>query len=331
MGTGPKVRRILRQHLLPAILLAACTAGAADAQTFPSNVIHIVVPPGPGTPPDIISRIVADEVAAAEGWRIVVENHPGALQTIAMADVARRPADGYALLVMSLPMMVTPSLMPNAGLRPDTDFAPVVKLSRSYTALVTTPSLPVNTVSELVSLLKSKPEKFNFSSAGFGTPSHLIGELFELQAGVHATHVPYQQMPQALADLMSGTNHYMFVTTLPVINLIAAGKLRGLAVTAPKRIAALETLPTVVEAGLPGLVTEDWVGFAVKTGTPVEAVARLNEAINRALAKPKVRDALAKLGAEAAGGSADEFGKLIKTQVAYWASVIKQANIKLPQ
>ena len=222
---------------------------------------------GPRTPLDIISRIVANEVAEAEGWRVIVENHPGALQTIAMADVARRPADGYALLVMSLPMMVTPSLMPNAGLRPDTDFAPVVKLSRSYTALVTTPSLPVKTISELVSLLKSKPEKLNFSSAGFGTPSHLMGELFQLQAGVRATHVPYQQFPQALADLMSGTNHYMFVTTLPVVDLIATGKLRGLAVTAPKRIAALENLPTVVEAGFPGLVMEDWVGFAVKKGT----------------------------------------------------------------
>jgi tripartite-type tricarboxylate transporter receptor subunit TctC len=331
MNIGTTIRRLGQRSLLPAILLAACATGAAGAQPFPSNVIRIVVPPGPGTPPDIISRIIANEVAAAEGWRVIVENHPGALQTIAMADVAKRPADGYALLVMSLPMMVTPSLLPNAGLRPDTDFVPVVKLSRSYTALVTTPSLPVNTVAELVSLLKSRPGQLNFSSAGFGTPSHLIGELFQLQAGVRATHVPYQQFPQALADLMSGTNHYMFVTTLPVIDLIATGKLRGLAVTAPQRIAALKNLPTVVEAGLPGLVMEDWVGFAVKKGTPVEAIARLNEAINRALAKPKVRDALAALGAEAAGGSAHELGELVTMQVAYWAHVIRQAEIKLPQ
>src|SRR5205814_8580504 len=145
-------------------------------------------------------RIGADEVASIEGWRLIVESRPGALQRIAMNDVSGRPADGYSLLTMSLPMTVTPSLLPKAEIRPDVNFDPVIKISKSYTVLVTTPSLPVNSLRELVELLKSKPEKFNFSSAGFGTPSHLIGELFKLQAGVRATHVPYQQFPQAIAD-----------------------------------------------------------------------------------------------------------------------------------
>ena len=299
--------RLPRRTVLLAGLTGLFLPCSTRAQTYPSNVIRIVVPAGAGTPPDIISRIVADELAAIEGWRLIVENRPGALQSIAMNDVSNRPADGYSLLTMSLPITVTPTLLPKAEIRPDVNFDPVIKISKSYTVLVTTPSLPVNSLRELVELLKSKPEKFNFSSAGFGTPSHLIGELFKLQAGVRATHVPYQQFPQAIADLISGINHFMFVTTLPVIDLIATGKLRALAVTAANWIAALQDVPSVVEAGFPDLVTADWIGFAVKRDTPAEITANLNKAINKVLVEPKIRTALEKIGAEPVGGAAVEF------------------------
>lgn len=190
--------------------------------------------------------------------------------------------------------------------------------------------MPVNSLPELVALLKSKSGKLNFSSAGFGTPSHLIGEMFALQAGVHATHVPYQQFPQAIADLISGNVQYMFVTTLPVIDLIATGKLRALAVTAPTRIAALKDVPSVVETGFPDLVTADWIGFAGKRGTPAEITSQLNKAINRVLAEPKIRASLDKIGAVPVGGTAAEFGDGIRTDVAHWAKIIKDADIKLP-
>jgi tripartite-type tricarboxylate transporter receptor subunit TctC len=253
------------------------------------------------------------------------------LQTIAMSEVGRRPADGYSLLTMSVPMMVTPALLPNTEVKPDVDFAPVIKISTSYTVLVATPSLPVSSLPELVAVLKSKPGQLNFSSGGFGTPSHLIGEMFQLQAGVRATHVPYQQLPQAIADLINGTNQYMFVTTLPVIDFVATGKLRALAVTAPKRIAALKDVPSVAEAGYPDLVTADWIGFGVKRDTPADITAQLNKAINEVLARPKIRMALEKIGAEPVGGTAAEFGEAIRGQVEHWAKVIKDANIKLPQ
>jgi tripartite-type tricarboxylate transporter receptor subunit TctC len=304
--------------------------GSARAQPYPSNVIRVVVPAGAGTPPDIISRIIANELAVTEGWRLVVEDRPGALQTIAMNDVGNHPADGYTLLTMSLPITVTPTLFPKGETRPDVDFDPVIKISRSYTVLVTTPSLQVNSLPELVDLLKRQPGKFNFSSAGFGTPSHLIGELFKLQAGVQATHVPYQQFPQAIADLISGINHFMFVTTLPVIDLIATGKLRALAVTSANRIPALKDVPSVVEAGFPGLVTADWIGFAVKRDTPAKITAQLNQAVNKVLVDPKIRTALEKIGAEPVGGGALEFGAGIRSDVAHWAKIITDANIKLP-
>ncbi len=321
-----------RRTFLMGSLAGLLLPGQAGAQPpYPSNLIRIIVPASAGTPPDIISRMVADELAANEGWRLVVENRPGALQTIAMNDVSGRPADGYSLLTMSLPITVTPSLLPKTEVRPEVDFDPVIKVSKSYTVLVTTPALPVNSLRELVELLRKKPGTLNFSSAGFGTPSHLIGEMFALQAGVHATHVPYQQFSQAIADLISGNVQYMFVTTLPVIDLVASGKLRALAVTAPTRIEALKEVPSVVEAGFPDLVIADWIGFAAKRGTSTNITSQLNNAINKVLAKPKIRASLAKMGAIPVGGTAAEFGDGVRTDVAHWAKVVKDADIKLPQ
>jgi tripartite-type tricarboxylate transporter receptor subunit TctC len=326
-----RLHGIMQSALSILALTGFCAVGAARAEPFPSNVIRIVVPTGPGTPPDIISRVVAAELAEAEGWRMLVENRPGALQTIGMADVLKQPADGHSLYPMSIPTMAVPALLPNAGLRPNSDFAPVVKVSTSYNALVVTPSLPVKSVAELVDLLKKQPGKLNFSSAGFGTPAHLIGEMFKLQTGVSATHVPYQQSQQRIADLLNGTNQFDFLATVSAADLMAAAKLRALGVTAPNRVRGLKDVPTVVEQGFPDLVVEDYVGFAVKSGTPGEIVTRLNQAINKALLKPKVRDALANLGADPAGGTPVEFGALIGSQVAHWGKVVKDSGIKMPQ
>jgi tripartite-type tricarboxylate transporter receptor subunit TctC len=303
----------------------------AAAQPFPSKVITIVVPTAPATPPDIISRVIATEVSETEGWKVIVENRPGAIQTIAGAEVLKQPADGHAIFALSIPVSAAPALLPNMPFRLESDFTPVIKISTSYNVLVVNPSVPAKSISDLVALVKSQPDKLNFSSGGFGTPAHLIGEMFKLETGTRATHVPYNQFPQAIADLLSGTNQFMFITTLPVVDLIASGKLRVLAVTGPKRIAALADVPTIVEQGFPNLVVEDWVGFAVKSGTPDETVSRLNAAINKALSKPKVREAFARVGAEPAGGTPTAYGDLVKSQVAHWAKVVKDSGIKMGQ
>jgi tripartite-type tricarboxylate transporter receptor subunit TctC len=310
---------------------AIALAQPAEAQSYPTNPIRIVVPTSAGTPPDIVSRIIANELSEGVGWKVVVENRPGAVQTIAGVEVLKQPADGYSLYALSVPVSAAPVLLPNIPFRLDADFAPVIKVSASYNVLVVNPSVPARSVAELIAFLKSQPDKHNFSSGGFGTPAHLIGEMFKVQTGVRAAHVPYQQFPQAIADLLNGTNQYMFVTTLPVVDLVATGKLRALAVTGPKRVTALKDVPTIVEQGFPDLSVEDWIGLTVKTGTPNEIILKLNEGINRALARPKVREALAKLGAEPAGGSPSEFGRLLNTQIAHWGRVVKDAGIKMPQ
>ena len=312
-------------------LLLGCGVSAAFAEGYPSNLIRIVVPTAPGTPPDVISRVIATELSESEGWRLIVENKPGALQTIGITEALRQPADGYTIYSMSVPTAAVPALMPNLGLRPEADFAPVIKISRSYNALVVPPSFPAKSVAELITVLKAQPGKYNFSSAGFGTPAHLIGEMFKLQTGVQATHVPYQQPQQRITDLLVGTNHFDFLATVTVADFIETGRLRALAVTAPDRVAGLKDVPTVVEQGFPGLVVEDYVGFAVKSGTPGEVVVTLNNAINKALQKPKVIETFAKLGATPVGGTADTFGALIKEQVGHWSQVIRDSGIKLPQ
>jgi tripartite-type tricarboxylate transporter receptor subunit TctC len=312
------------------VVVAAASAQAQPA-AFPSGTIRFVVPNSASTPPDIISRIIARELSEAEGWRVIVENRPGGVTTIAATDVLSQPADGHSLYAMSVPAAAAPSLVPKISYHFDTDFEPVIKASVSYNVLVVNPSVPANTVAELVALLKSQPDKLTFSSGGFGTPAHLIGEQFKLETGVRAQHVPYQQFPQAIGDLLNGTNAFMFITMLPVVDLIKTGKLRALAVTGPKRVPALSEVPTIVEAGFPSLVVEDWTGFAVKRGTPREVVAQLNAAINKALAKPSVREAFAKLGAETVGGTPEEYGALVKEQVAHWKKVLTDANIKVAQ
>lgn len=317
-------------RLLLAVSLGAM-AQPAVAQSYPSGMIRIFVGGGAGAPPDIITRIISNELGQSEGWRIVVENKPGAAGTLAAGEVLKQPADGYTMLAFTLGASASPALLSNIAFRHDTDFAPVIKVMTAHQVLVANPSVSAKSMKELVALLKSQPDKLTFSSGGIGTPAHLVGEQFRLQTGVRVTHVPYRTLPQAIGDLLNGTNQYQFVTPLPVLDLIASGKLRALAVTAPTRMAALKDVPTVVEEGFPELVIADWVGFVVKSGTPDAVIAKLNEAINKTLAKASVREAFAKIAAEPAGGTPGEFGAHIKSQIAHWSKVVKDAGIKIQE
>jgi tripartite-type tricarboxylate transporter receptor subunit TctC len=307
---------VLRPVALLLISGAVAAPSSAAAQSYPSGMIRIVVPGPAGTPPDIMGRIVANALGENEGWRALVE---------------KQPADGHTIASIALPSSAAPALLPNVSFRLDKDFVPVIKLASAYHVLVVHPSVPATSLGELVALLKSQPDKFTFSSGGFGTPAHLSGEMFKLQTGVRTLHVPYQTLPRAIGDLINGTNHYQFITPLPVLDLIATGKLRALAVTGPARTPALKDVPTVGEAGFPDLIIQDWFGLLVKTGTPNDVVVRLNDTINKALTKPRVREAIEKMAAEPAGGTPAEFGQFLGAQLAHWGKVVKDSGIKMHQ
>jgi tripartite-type tricarboxylate transporter receptor subunit TctC len=303
----------------------------AQAQNFPAGTIRIIAPVSISTPPDILARIVANALSDAENWKVVVENKPGGVMSIGATEVLKQPADGQTILSVTSPVAAAPALLPNAPFNYETDFAPLIQIGTGYNVLVVNPAVPVHTVAELVAYLKKDPGKHTFSSGGCGTPAHLIGEMFKLETGVEATHVPYNQFPQAIGDLVAGINTYQFITVLPVVQLIQTGKLRALAVTGTKRVPVLPDVPTIAEAGYPKLTSEDWAGFLLKAGTPSEVTARLNAAINKALRTEKVRDSLAKLGVDAGGGTPQEFGVTLHSEIARWGKIVKEAGIKIAQ
>src|SRR5215468_5484936 len=321
-----------RRHFLQGVAafgLGAFAHEPALGQGFPSNVIRIVVPYSASTPPDILARIVATALADGEGWNLIVENKPGAVGTLGIAEVLNHPADGHTLLSITAPFAAIPGLVPDAKFKVETDFAPLIQVGTGYNVLVVNPSVPAHSVAELIAFLKKDPGKHTFSSGGFGTPAHLLGEMFKLETGVQATHVPYNQFSQAVGDLISGVNTYQFIAMMPVVQHINTGKLRALAVMARKHIAALKDVPTVVEAGYPTLASEDWAGILIKSGTPAPVIAQLNTAIDRAIRTDKVREALAKLGVDPGGGSPEAFGTLVHSEIAHWSKVIKDAGIKI--
>jgi tripartite-type tricarboxylate transporter receptor subunit TctC len=320
-----------RRHRTIAIATASFLLGApaaASAQAFPSSMIRIVVGSDASSPSDIVSRIIAVELTESEGWRVVVVNKPGASYTIAGGEVLSRPADGHTIWALPMPAAAAQAILPIERFKIESDFVPLIKFSTSSNVLVVHPSIPARSVSELAAYLKTHPDQLTFSSGGFGTPAHLIGEMFKLQTGTRATHVPYPgAMSNAITDLLSGVNQFQFITTLPIIQLIATGRLRALAVTGPRRIAALPDVPTVAEQGFPDLTVEDSVGFALKRGTGADVVQRLNEALNKTLTTESVRRALAKIGAEPAGGSPEAFADQLGAEMAKWAKVVREAHI----
>jgi tripartite-type tricarboxylate transporter receptor subunit TctC len=317
-------------YVAPLVLAAAIAIGLAShvaAATFPDHPIKLIVPFGPGGPPDVAARIIGAYLSEHLG-PVVVENHIGAGGTLAARAVAGSPPDGYTLLAATAgSLAISPQLYKDAGVDPVKDFAAVAMVSSAPLVVAINPSIPAQTVKELVAYAKANPGKLSYASAGIGTPSHLAGQLFNVMTGANLTHIPYKGDGPAMADFIGGQVPVMFATLVASISHIRAGEIRALGVTTTARSDALPDLPSISEF-VPGYETSSWFGIGAPAGTPLEIVDKLNKETNAGLADPTIRARLLDMGCMLLTGTAADFTKLIADETAKWGKVIRDAGIK---
>ena len=314
-------------RLIFAIALAAAfgAVGSLAAEPYPSRPVHLIVGYAAGLAPDLVARLIAQNLSERLGQPFVVDNRPGAGSNIATEAVVRAPADGYTLLAVTFANAVNATLYPDLNFDIVRDIVPVVGTFRSPTVMTVTPSLPAKTVPEFIAYAKANPGKINYASSGHGTVPNVAGELFNAMAGVKLVHVPYRG--SFMPDLLSGQVQVTFVPMATTLGYIRAGRLRAMAVTGATRWDTLREVPTMNEF-LPGFEINIWQGIGAPKGTPPQIVDKLNYEINAALAEPAIKDRFGDLGGTAIGGSPVDFGKLIADDVAKWGTVVRAANIK---
>ena len=310
--------------------LAVALLGAPcfGADPYPSKPVKVIVPFGTGSAVDLTARVIAQQLSEQLGKPFVVENRPGASGTIADAMVAKSPPDGYTLMAMDTSTTIVPGLYKALPFDVAKDFTPISQIVAAPMALVVNPSLNVSTLKEFVALAQANPGKFNYSSAGPGTPIHLATELFKASAKVDIKHIPYKGGGDMVAAVLAGNVQMLLTTITNVSPNVAAGKLRGLAVTTSgKRSPAMPDVPTMAEAGMPDMVVYTWFGLVGPPDMPKEIVNLLHAEIVRAIAVPAVREVFAKQGAELVGSTPEEFGRHIARELQRWAEVVKVAGI----
>jgi tripartite-type tricarboxylate transporter receptor subunit TctC len=319
-----------RVTFLRGLVAGACAALAlpAAAQAWPTRTVKIVVPFAAGGPADNYARFLAQRLPDILGQPFVVENRPGAGAVIGTDVVAKAPADGYTLLLMSNTHTVNETLVPNKPYHLTRDFVAVAPINYSDLVLVAHPSLQATSVAQLLALAKQRPGKLNYASSGTGTPYHMAGELFKSLSGTYLVHIPYKGSSGARTDLLGGQVDLMFDAVTTMVEQVKTGKVKAIATTGKQRSAVLPDVPTVHEAGVPNYEATIWLGVLAPKATPAAVVTRLNEAIGRITAQPEVQQAWARQGATAMVMTAPAFERYLQDDIAKWAKVIAAAGIK---
>jgi tripartite-type tricarboxylate transporter receptor subunit TctC len=316
----------LKTLIVPVLLLA--WAATASGQPYPARSVRVVVPYPPGGGADFVTRVYCKALSEQLGQQFFVDNRPGANGNIGAELVARAAPNGYTLLgVSNTTLTVNPSLyrqMPIDMLR---DLAPVSIFAGQPNVLIVHPSLPAKTVGDLVNIARARPRELNYASAGTGSSSHIAAELFRMVAKIDITHVPYKGNGPAFADLLGGQIPMMFNNLAPSIAQVKSGRLRALAVTGEQRSPAAPGVPTMAEAGYPGVVFTLWVGVLAPAGTPADIIAKLNAEVVRSAQSREVRERLAAEGTDAYATSPSQMADITRNETARWATVVKAANI----
>jgi tripartite-type tricarboxylate transporter receptor subunit TctC len=319
----------MRALKILAVALAATSllGKGLRADSYPSHPIKLVVPLPPGTPPDTMARVIADQLSV-DFDAIVVENRPGAGGTIGTRSVARADADGYTLALGSFGSLVLgPAVFPTAGYDPVDDFAPVGLIATAPYVLAVAPSVPANNFRDLVAFLKSNPGKLNYGGPT-GTPPHFACERFKQETQTEIVHVPSRGGPQMISDLLSGQIQIICSDTIDLLPLIQAGQIKPLATMNSARLPELPDVPTTAELGFPNLLVTVWFGIVAPHGAPADAIVRLNAAINKSVNAPAVKEALARLGATPRPGSTSDFAQMIRDENVTWKAVVQRSGFK---
>ncbi|VTU16737.1 Argininosuccinate lyase [Variovorax sp. SRS16] len=319
-----------RRQLLGALGAAPLAAAVpAWAQGYPARPIRIVVPLPPGSPPDVLARLVAERLQQAWKQPVIVDNRPGATGMIGMDVVAKAAPDGYTVGVMFLTHAVLPALFGKVPYDTAADFAPIANLVWLYNALVVPPTVPARSAKELVELARAEPGKLTYASGGNGSPAHLLGESFRQLTRVDMLHVPFKGPAEAVQALLGGYVTTMFATTSAAVPMVRTGKLHALAVTSPNRLAALPSVPTMAESGVAGFDLREWEGLVAPAGTPRDIILQWNQELARIMALPELREKLSEYGMEAApANSPDQFATLVRSELQRWTRFVKSSGLK---
>ena len=315
-------------------LALAADLPAANGQVtgYPDKPVKIFVGFAAGGGTDVAARILAQKLTETLGQSVMVENRPGASGMIAAETLAKSVADGYTLMMGSqTTLAVAPALYRKFSIDAARDFVAVAPAGVSPLVLVVHPSVPVRSVKELIALGKAKPGAINFGSGGLGTTPHMAGELFALQAGIKMVHVAYRGEAPAINDLLGGQLDLIFANLSAVIGNVKAGSLRALAVTSAQRAATAPEIPTIAEVALPGFEAATWFALVAPAGTPRDIVLRLNSEVTRLVGQAEVRQRFADLGMTVDAATPDALDGYIKTEIAKWSKVIKDADIRAPE
>ena len=315
-------------NLLLIVLTASLLAAPAAAQNYPTKPIRVIVPYAAGGNTDITARAVGTKLTAALGQHIVVENRPGAGTNIGTELVVRAPADGYTLLMGGAANAVNMSLFKNPPYNTQRDLAPVVWCVQGANVLSVHPSLPVKNLRQLIALAKARPGQLNFASSGIGGSNHMAGELFKVMAHIDIVHIPYKGNSPALADTIGGHVDMIFSGVPALLPHLRSGRLRAIAIGSLKRFAAIPTVPTFDESGLPGYQATNWFGLMAPINTPRNIIARLNSEVDKILASPDLKARFLNSGLEPRGGSPEVFAEFIQEEIKKYADVIKLAKVK---
>ncbi len=321
---------MLRFVMLALVAAAAILpASEAPAQDYPTRLVHVIAPYGPGGPSDVYSRIVAQKLSEALKQSFVVENRPGASTMIGTDAVAKAPPDGYTLLIISQTHATNESLVANKNFQLMRDFTPVAPIYSGDLVMVVHKSVPVKSLKEFIALAKAKPGSLNYASSGTGSQYHLAGELFKTMSGTDIVHVPYKSSSGARNDILGGQVQMMFDTIATMSPNVEAGLVRALGTTGAERSPIMPDVPTIAEAGVPGFTASGWVGIVAPAATPKPIVDLLNREINKALTSAEIKESWGKQGVTPMAMTAIEFGAFIKAEIEKYATVVQTAGIKI--